>query len=315
MHNPMNDFRFRRGRFAAAFEQQSALVGWEQEYQQLGPGRFEGSVDSSCLGGVLIQRERLTLSVEQRSVAPKGTVNFAWLDSGWRVDGARLGPAVVGAWIGGQEHLSVNAGGADSLFVTVDASLLGTPADEPFLTLIPSSDRVVAATGEWLRGILELAGEGAPGLGAPGADAHDPNEFSALLPRLILDRLAAIVIRYVTMPPARRILSPRIFNAVREFVDDRSGDPLSVGDICAELDLSRDALHRTFIDVLGVSPSAWLRLRRLNGAHRDLRVMVETGESVSAIAMKWGFWHLGRFSAYYHSHFGRYPSATAHAAH
>jgi AraC family ethanolamine operon transcriptional activator len=25
--------------------------------------------------------------------------------------------------------------------------------------------------------------------------------------------------------------------------------------------------------------------------------------------MKWGFWHLGRFSAYYREQFGEYPSA------
>lgn len=304
MLNVANDFRLRRGRFSEAHEQQTALVGWDQEYQQLGAGEFRGAVDGTRLGGVLIQRERFNLSVEQRSIAPVGTINFAWLDSGWRVDGARLGPTVVGAWSGGREHLSVNAGGADSLFVTLNASLLGRSPDECFLTLIPSSDPLVAATGQWLRGILELA-----------ADADTPGhaEFSAVLPRLVVDRLTAIMLRYVDVRPARHSLPPRILSEVRAFVDDRSGDPLSVGDICAGLNLSREALHRTFIEALGVSPSAWLRLHRLNGAHRDLRNTHHARESVAAIAMKWGFWHLGRFSAYYRSQFGRYPSADAAA--
>ncbi|MCC6983976.1 MAG: helix-turn-helix domain-containing protein [Bauldia sp.] len=306
MHNPMNDFRFRRGSFAEAFEQQDALVGWEQEYQQLGAGRFDGSVESSRLGGVLIQRERFNLSVEQRSVAPKGTINFAWQDSGWRVDGARLGPMVMGIWTGGQEHLSVNAGGADSLLVTVDAALLGARTDDPFITFVPAADSDIAATGEWLRGLLELAGVEA---------AREESELASLLPRLILDRLASILFRYVDPRPGDRAVPLRVLNDIRAFVDERSGDPLSVGDLSLAFGLSRETLHRSFIDVLGVSPSAWLRVRRLNGAHRDLREVRATGESVSAIAMKWGFWHLGRFSAYYHTHFGRYPSATVQGAH
>lgn len=57
-----------------------------------------------------------------------------------------------------------------------------------------------------------------------------------------------------------------------------------------------------------IGPSAWLRIRRLNGAHRDLSEAGGTRLTVSAIAMKWGFRRLGRFSAYYHAQFGRYPS-------
>ncbi len=304
MLNVANDFRLRRGRFSEAHEQQTALVGWDQEYQQLGAGEFRGAVESARLGGVLIQRERFNLSVEQRSIAPEGTVNFAWHDSGWRVDGARLNPMVVGAWTGGQEHLSVNAGGADSLLVTVDAALLGARADKPFIAFIPASDPDIVATGAWLRSILALS------FMAPGREA---DEFGTVLPRLVVDRLAAIVFRYIEPGGDERVFAPRVLNEVRAFVDERSGDPLSVGEICGELDLSRETLHRAFMEALGVSPSAWLRLHRLNGAHRDLRNSRHARESVAAIAMKWGFWHLGRFSAYYHSQFGRYPSADAAA--
>jgi transcriptional regulator GlxA family with amidase domain len=34
------------------------------------------------------------------------------------------------------------------------------------------------------------------------------------------------------------------------------------------------------------------------------------GETVADIAMSWGFWHLGRFSATYRSMFAELPSTT-----
>ena len=46
---------------------------------------------------------------------------------------------------------------------------------------------------------------------------------------------------------------------------------------------------------------------RLHGARREIRV---GKSSVTDVAMKWGFSHLGRFSGYYRDTFGELPSQT-----
>ncbi|MCW5714786.1 MAG: helix-turn-helix domain-containing protein [Bauldia sp.] len=293
------DFGFHREEFPDASIQQRGLIGWEQEYNQLGRGNFAGSIESLRLGGILIQRERFNVSVEQASVAPKSSVNFVWMTSGWRVNGMSIAPETFGIWTGGAEHVAVNEGGSDSLLVTVDAHLFGPSPPRPFLAMVRGGDLAIAATGEWLRGLLVMA-----------SDPKSPTGASPeVVATLALDRLSEILFRVVAPETRPGAEAPHIFRRVRELASDRAGDPLSVAAICAATGVTAEALQRAFADTVGLTPSAWLRIRRLNGARRDLRLARQRGDSVSAIAMKWGFWHLGRFSAYYREQFGEYPSA------
>jgi AraC family ethanolamine operon transcriptional activator len=61
----------------------------------------------------------------------------------------------------------------------------------------------------------------------------------------------------------------------------------------------------------GMSPAQWLRLRRLNGARRELLSSAQT--TVAEVAMNWSFWHLGRFSSSYRALFKELPSETPSA--
>ena len=69
-------------------------------------------------------------------------------------------------------------------------------------------------------------------------------------------------------------------------------------------------LQQRFTSSIGVSPSQWQRLRRLNFARRDLLRRVPAETTVAEVAMRWSFWHLGRFSQAYYQLFGELPSRT-----
>lgn len=69
-------------------------------------------------------------------------------------------------------------------------------------------------------------------------------------------------------------------------------------------------LQQSFTSFTGVSPSQWQRLRRLNFARRDLLRLTPGDTTVAEIAMRWSFWHLGRFSEAYRRLFGELPSCT-----
>jgi len=49
--------------------------------------------------------------------------------------------------------------------------------------------------------------------------------------------------------------------------------------------------------------------RWLEAVHKDLS-LGEVDSSVKAVALKWGFTHMGRFSAQYRKRFGELPSHT-----
>lgn len=59
-----------------------------------------------------------------------------------------------------------------------------------------------------------------------------------------------------------------------------------------------------------MSPMAFLRRVRLHRVHQALRANTRGTTTVSAEALKWGFWHFGDFSKDYKNCFGESPSDT-----
>ena len=75
---------------------------------------------------------------------------------------------------------------------------------------------------------------------------------------------------------------------------------------------SLSRLERAFREVFGVSPHRLLMLRRLAAVRREL-LRADAGTSVTDVATRWGFFHLGRFSQEYRLMYGERPSQTLSA--
>ncbi|MBC2641863.1 MULTISPECIES: AraC family transcriptional regulator [unclassified Rhodococcus (in: high G+C Gram-positive bacteria)] len=69
-------------------------------------------------------------------------------------------------------------------------------------------------------------------------------------------------------------------------------------------------LQDGFARYVGATPMAYLRGIRLERAHDDLLAADPGFDSVSDIAYRWGFRHLGRFSVEYRKRYGQPPSVT-----
>ena len=88
-------------------------------------------------------------------------------------------------------------------------------------------------------------------------------------------------------------------------------DPVcTVTDLCAALGMGRRSLERAFQETIGVGPKEYLQLRSLKAVREALLDPAMIGETVTSLAMQHGFWHLGRFSSVYSSHFGELPRDT-----
>jgi AraC family ethanolamine operon transcriptional activator len=95
-----------------------------------------------------------------------------------------------------------------------------------------------------------------------------------------------------------------------EVMLDRPDAPKTMLEVCSEIGVSPRKLEYCFRDVLGLSPNKYLRALRLNGVRRDLKRSRRTDAAVQDVAARWGFWHLGDFSADYKRHFDELPSQT-----
>ncbi|MFI4945971.1 MAG: helix-turn-helix domain-containing protein [Burkholderiales bacterium] len=86
-------------------------------------------------------------------------------------------------------------------------------------------------------------------------------------------------------------------------------DALSIGDLCAALDVRERTLHAAFCEHLSSSPKAYLKALRLTAARGEL-LRADRETRVTDVALRWGFLHFGWFAHDYRRHFSETPSAT-----
>ncbi|TCP40771.1 AraC family transcriptional regulator [Tamaricihabitans halophyticus] len=100
--------------------------------------------------------------------------------------------------------------------------------------------------------------------------------------------------------------SSRVRQAM-EFMLDRLSEPLSVTTVAEACDTSVRTLQQTFRREVGTSPLRWLREQRLERAHA-LLTAAQPGLSVTDIAYRCGFFHLGEFGTAFRRRYGITPS-------
>jgi AraC family ethanolamine operon transcriptional activator len=81
-------------------------------------------------------------------------------------------------------------------------------------------------------------------------------------------------------------------------------------EICRSLGVSARGLRVCCEEQLGMSPTEYVRRRRMQLVHRALRNRDPDAASISAVARRYGFRGLGRFAANYRALFGELPSVT-----
>ncbi|MGW6499974.1 AraC family transcriptional regulator [Nonomuraea angiospora] len=110
--------------------------------------------------------------------------------------------------------------------------------------------------------------------------------------------------------------SPAALRRAQIYCEEHADERVSLRDIAAAARVSVRTLQHDFRNHLQTTPLAYLRQVRLTQAHADLERIAQTGDrtTVTEVAMRWGFTHLGRFASLYRETYGRSPSSTLHGA-
>lgn len=88
------------------------------------------------------------------------------------------------------------------------------------------------------------------------------------------------------------------------------GRPIGIADVVESAGVSVRTLHHGFRSAHGVAPMTWLKHRRLERVRQELWAAGPGATSVTEVALRWGFAHLGRFALDYRARFGEPPSRT-----
>jgi len=106
-----------------------------------------------------------------------------------------------------------------------------------------------------------------------------------------------------------RSLTPRDLRRAIDYIEANLAAPISIADIAEASRIAGRTLFQYFRDFRGTSPMRYMRDARFEKV-RDALTRAQPGESVSQVAMRWGFSHFGRFAVEYRKRFGESPSET-----
>ena len=303
-----------------AGQQAAGLNDWQQDYEQISAGAFEGDIECAMLGPVQVFREHASQKVLQVGLPRAGTVTLGLVQGAGAQPGWFCGQAVAGA-----QAIAVGHGQPFELVAPAGVTLGGVAIDVAELTRLGRQLRgpqfqIAAGTPTVLQRsvpqLVELAGLLEAALLQAASRPACVQQPAAL--RALLDALGTAVLD-VLMPeapmPAARLSAAgrrRIVRQAREYMRAHVDEPIGVPALCEATSASRRNLQYAFGEALGMSPVAYLRVMRLNRVRRDL--LREPGLAIGEVAARWGFWHLPRFAGDYRGFFGELPSATRMAA-
>ena len=89
-----------------------------------------------------------------------------------------------------------------------------------------------------------------------------------------------------------------------------AAEPVTVDMLAAAVGVSSRALFVAFREAYDQTPMGYLREFRLQQVRRALLAGSVATESLTQLALQWGFFHYGRFAQYYRDRFGERPQET-----
>jgi AraC-like DNA-binding protein len=187
------------------------------------------------------------------------------------------------------------------------ARLLDTPVRSP-VTLAPTIDITCGPGASWLRLVRLMAADAAE----PQGLIHHPVVGARLREALIAGLLGATDHPYRDRleRPSPAVASPGAIRRVVEAMRADPGRPFTVADLAAIAGVSIRSLQESFRRYVGMPPMTYLRHMRLVRVHEHLRQADPALHTVTEIAYRYGFTHLGRFAAEYRARYGVPPRET-----
>ncbi len=297
----------------------AALDGWNQEYDQVDMGLFQGTLENLSGQGVQLFRERLNISVAQFASMPRGHISLlvplslsgeGTTDQARNIcaEGITLLPFESDVfWVCGQS--------SDYMVVSLSVELLKPLLCEADLRDLMQAQRAYAINlppdrlielQQTLPCLLrEFRQASPPGLLSPGLRSRSLQHY-------LIDTLLELYTSYDAAGSQRdwRPLGNQHHYIVREsmaFIDSIDGMEASVLDVCKALNIPRRTLNYSFEKVTGMAPSRYLRSVRLNWVRREI---LSSDDPIGVIAERHGFFHAGYFGKEYRRLFGETASQT-----
>jgi AraC family transcriptional regulator, ethanolamine operon transcriptional activator len=297
-----------------ADEHAQNLSQWDQRYDQLSAGNFEGCVTELWLPHTQVFVERANRQLRQTCAA--------WPQSVWfGIPAAEDGQMSMGSKRLSADAVCIRDGGAEfDLMTAPDFDLYGIVVNRAaFSEYVEANARQDLERLLRQRDVVALAPLHKASLCAALATVlSDASQLGEENPQALQSRIFELMMRVLQQGqgggvPVRRsqLTRQQTVERIREYLLQDPTQPPSIPDLCERLHISRRALQNCVEEVTGLSPLAYMRNIRLNAVRREL-CQGSNAQPISNIAYAWGFSHLSQFAHDYRQLFGELPSESRH---
>lgn len=287
-------------------------VAWNQKYDHIGRGSFDGRITQVVLNTLQVGRVVYRPGIMQRGSAPTGSWAIGLpvsVEGSLHLRGRQVAagqPLVVGPCA----DIAFTANGA------TDLALVAIPVEQIERWMwtrrgATSIDRKYLDRA-WTVSEAEIARRGATLLRLLGSllksartDIHQ-NVLGAIEGALVDTVLGMVPSSEVAEPLHRRA---RTAMKLRDMLLGSVEAPMTITAMCEGLGVRERTLFLSCVEAFGRPPKRLLLELRLNAARRAL-TNPEAERTVTAVAARFGFLHFGHFSAEYVRQFGELPSVT-----
>ncbi|RZN03834.1 hypothetical protein CWO91_31560 [Bradyrhizobium genosp. SA-3] len=299
------------GRFDDIDAMAASPLSWNQEYEQIGRGRFEGHLIQLLMGRLQLARVLWSPGVLQRGAAPAGTWVFGLPLAAEGSLHVRRRPVRPGELIAATSHDDVGftaTGRTDAMVV-----VMPTPLIDRWVQARRGVDKfnVDLPSPRWQVQTEEMTWRASALCSLLESLTSKPDHLAGAGLSKVEERIFDVIL---DMIPSAEVIEPlhsraRIAREVLKVLKERLDDPPSITDLCIAVGARERTLHLSCVEAFGRPPATLLAELRLNAVHRALsRPVRET--SVTSVAVRYGFAHFGRFAAAYRRQFGELPSVT-----
>ena len=295
----------------------TAAPGWSVEHIKTTPNDIFQKREFIQTAHLHIGRHTRSAGLMTRGVSPPGMIALAipvHAASNPRFCGQELSLNQVFIGLAKTEYESVGSSAFQVIFVALEADAFQRQAAtlwgmdwSPRLPierlLFPNSlhrDRCIGALSQ----VVEFGLRHPPHLADPAtALVLEDDCLDALLGSTGLD------LTRTKETPCRRYQALR---CAVHYIRGHFDEPVTLQQLCQVTGVSDRALESAFKETFDITPKAYITLTRLHGVRRTLCKAGPDDLSVTEVAMRWGFIHLGRFAQYYREQFGESPSESLH---
>ncbi len=287
---------------------------WEVVATPLEPGQFRNRKTFLATPNCVLYQESFDTRLRVRALSPEGMLAYTVpIRSGSRTAyfNRPLHEQGLPATLPGGAEALLEAGQVH-IMVLMRLSLLRrvlSPEQTALLEagaaahLLPAPAGAVERIGVWLNGILART-HGAPEM------LRFPAATQALERELVLGLVGAIALPERRALPERASVRSRGFDRAIQCIRHGDLSTLDQSALCAAAGVSPRTLEYAFRENLGLSPAAFVRQLRLHALRRDLLASALGESTVTDLAFRLGFTHLGRLAGDYRRTFGEPPFAT-----